>query len=512
MIGIDAAELKLIKRWMDEGHLPNLRAMRERGAFGPMTSTASWLVGSPWPSFYTGTSPAEHGMYHYLIWRPERMAHERPSSEWMPLQPFWRNIAAADRRVVAIDVPLAYAPKAFPGVEVSGWATHEILEPPASHPPKLMDWIYQKFGKPPFDNEETYLLPANRLLQVRDQCVRTTRLVGELGVAMMKKEPWDLFLICFAATHRGGHQLWDRTNMAGAASFSESQALQNALRDVYVACDAAVGRLVEQAGRHATVLVYSLHGMGSNVSRADVLREMLARVLANQRSSDAPVLKPRLADRLRALLPIRLRSWIKNRLPIAVQDRLTLFWRSGGTDWRFTRAFPAFCDLDGYIRINLRGREVAGVVEPGYEYEQLCAQIEQGLNTFVDQDTGEPVVDGIARIDDLYPVGRMRRYLPDLMIRWSPRPAAEHRCIVSPRYGAIRWPTPGHHPQGRSGNHWPDGFLMAAGANIAPGTSIEQAHVLDLAPTAYDLLGLPVPAHFQGQSLLPALNWKHGVH
>ena len=84
MIGIDAAEISLVEQWMTEGALPNLRSLKERGAYGPLASTAEWLVGSPWPTFYTSTGPSEHGMYHYLIWRPEHMATERPNSNWMP--------------------------------------------------------------------------------------------------------------------------------------------------------------------------------------------------------------------------------------------------------------------------------------------------------------------------------------------------------------------------------------------------------------------------------------------
>ena len=511
MIGIDAAEISLLQQWMDEDVLPNLRSLREKGAFGRLTSTAQWLVGSPWPSFYTGTLPSEHGMYHYLIWRPDRMAHERPSPDWMPLEPFWRRIAAAGRRVVAVDVPLAYAPQPYPGIEISGWATHEILEPPASHPPELMDWVYRRFGKPPFDNEEAHLLPAMRLIEVRDQCVNTTRLVGELGVVLMKEKPWDLYMICFAATHRGGHQLWDRTSMKGEASAEQMRALRNALKDVYIACDNAISQLIQHAGGETTILVYSLHGMGPNASRADVLREMLSRVLSDVADTRRPATRHRPLDRLRAFVPIRLRSWIKNRLPISVQDRLTLFWRTGGIDWGNTRAFAAFCDLDGYVRINLRGREAAGIVEPGEEYERLCAQICEALGTFVDEDTGAPIVDGIARSDQLYPTGRMRKHLPDLMIRWSASPAAAHRRIVSPRYGAIDWPTPGHHPQGRSGNHWPDGFLIAAGPRVPAGATLDRAHILDLAPTVYELLGLLPPAEMQGSSLLHALERSHDV-
>lgn len=501
MIGLDAAEVTLIERWMEDGILPNLRSLREQGVLARLESTAEWLVGSPWPSFYTGTSPAEHGMYHYLVWRPDHMATERPSSDWLPLHPFWRSLGKLGRRVVVVDVPLTYAPEDFEGVEISGWGTHEALEPPASHPPQLMDWVEKQFGKPPFNNEESHLLSAAELLKVRDQCVRTSELVGRLGGALMQEKTWDLFLICFAATHRGGHQLWDQTSRTGPASDQQVRDLEDALKTIYVACDAEIGRLVEQAGPRANTIVFSLHGMGPNVSRSDVLREMLARVLANRSSDNGSVAPSRIADRIRALLPVRFRSRVKRILPIPVQDRLTLLWRTGGIDWNTTKAFAAFCDLDGYIRINLRGREPSGIVEPGAEYDELCEQIVEGLRTFVDGDTGEPVVDAVARLDELYPEGRMCHHLPDLMIRWSPRPAAKHRVIRSTRYGTIPWPTPGHHPQGRSGNHRPDGFFVARGDRIQPETPIEDAHILDLVPTAYSLLDLSVPGHLPGRPL-----------
>jgi hypothetical protein len=134
--------------------------------------------------------------------------------------------------------------------------------------------------------------------------------------------------------------------------------------------------------------------MGPNASRSDVLREMLARTLADRVEPQGTAVRKRLVDRLRMLVPIEWRSWVKTRLPIAVQDRLTLFWRTGGIDWQRTRAFAAFCDLDGYVRINLRGREAEGIVEPGEEYVRLCDRICEGLKTFVDEDTGVPVVEG----------------------------------------------------------------------------------------------------------------------
>jgi predicted AlkP superfamily phosphohydrolase/phosphomutase len=510
MIGLDAAEVSLIERWMDDGVLPNLRSLRDRGAFGPLTSTAPWLVGSPWPSFYTGRPPSEHGMYHYLVWRPERMRHERPAAQWLPLNPFWRSIASS-RRVLAVDMPLTYAPQSFEGMEISGWATLETLDPPASHPPELLNWAYSNFGKTPLGQEEGYPLTAARLLKVRDHCVSTSTRVGDLGAALMQRQPWDLFMICFTTTHRAGHQLWDLSSMVGEATEAQASALAEALRAVYVACDAAIGRLVSTAGNDVTTLVFSLHGMGANVSGAELLPEMLRRVLAERDGASQPGARPDITDRLRALLPARLRSWIKNRLPTSTQDWLTMFWRTRAVDWSSTPAFVALCDLDGYIRINQRGREASGIVEPGAEFDALCDQIKKGLHSFVAADNGQPVIDAIIRIDELFPGERTSAHLPDLMVRWCQNPAALHRGIVSPQYGFIAWPTPGGDALGRSGNHRPDGFLLASGARVARGIPIQGAHILDLVPTAYDLLGLPRPVHLTGHSLLPALERPIGI-
>ncbi|HWS03029.1 MAG TPA: alkaline phosphatase family protein [Gammaproteobacteria bacterium] len=502
MIGLDAAEISLVRQWMDAGMLPNLRALRERGAFGPMRSTARWLVGSPWQSFFTSQTPVDHGMYHFLVWRPARMAHARPSKDWLPLQPFWRELAARGQRVIAIDVPQAYAPDAYDGIEVSGWATHEILDPPASSPPDLLSRITRQFGTAPFDPEVTHPLTVDQLREVRDQCINTARLVGDLGVDLMQNHPWDLSIVCFSSTHRGGHQLWDLSGLKGAATAEQRAELGNALRDVYIACDAAIGRVVQQAGADANIIMFSLHGMGPNASRADVLPEMLTRILADKSSSGESLRKARFTDRLRALIPNEFRSRIKSRLPFWLQDKLTLYWRTGDIDWSSTRAFAAFGDLDGYIRINLRGREAQGIVAPGDEYQTLCKQIIDGLKTFVDEDSGEPLVETVGMTDEIFPRGAQRDLIPDMIVHWTPGAASRHRRIVSPRYGVIPWPTPGRHPQGRGGNHRPAGFVLACGDAFEPGGNIERADILDLAPTVYELLDQPVPASFRGHSLL----------
>jgi predicted AlkP superfamily phosphohydrolase/phosphomutase len=46
LIGLDAAEPRLIEQWTEDGSLPTLCTLRREGAYARLRSTAGWLVGS----------------------------------------------------------------------------------------------------------------------------------------------------------------------------------------------------------------------------------------------------------------------------------------------------------------------------------------------------------------------------------------------------------------------------------------------------------------------------------
>jgi len=83
--------------------------------------------------------------------------------------------------------------------------------------------------------------------------------------------------------------------------------------------------------------------------------------------------------------------------------------------------------------------------------------------------------------------GRRLDLLPDLVVRWSDRPATNVDYVSSPRHGEVRRPGVG---SGRSGAHVPQAWAL-----LVPGSSGREGpgaapHVIDLAPTALALLGV----------------------
>lgn len=141
-------------------------------------------------------------------------------------------------------------------------------------------------------------------------------------------------------------------------------------------------------------------------------------------------------------------------------------------------ALPSFSD--GYVRVNLEGRERDGVV-PLHEYEQTLDEIETELRACVDPRTGEPVVKDVLRARADNPMDPDGAY-PDLVVGWShPIEAFEH-----PLVGMI-----GPFPLHRTGTHTPNGFAFITGPDINP-ADLGTRSVLDLPPTILALLGREV--------------------
>ncbi len=495
MVGLDAADFLLVERWAREGRLPNLAALMASGTRGRLRSSARLLAGSPWPTFFTGRSPAEHGLYHDFQWRQERMGFAAPSPDWLPTTPFWRRLDA-DLRVVTYDVPFLLDLDGAAGREVIGFAGHDRLTAPMTHPPELLRQIEAEFGGLEMIREGYGVRTPGELLALRDFLVEITRRSTRVAVRLLE-EPWDLAVLGFGATHRAGHRLWDRSSADRPLSGEEGARFDRALEDVYAECDRTIGALVECAP-DARVLVFALHGMMVNACRNDMLDAMLARALEGP---EARTPRPGLIRRLGEALPLALRRAASRAVPGPLRDGIVTRWATGGRDWSRTQAFTLRADLQGYIRINLRGREPEGIV-PADALDGLCERISEGLASFRDATSGEPVVAEVVRLREVWGDGERMDRLPDLIVRWVDTPAKVHEALASDRLGRIERETPGRIPNGRSGNHRGEGFLVASGPGIPSDAALEApGDIRDLAPTVLELLGHPALEGLEGRPL-----------
>ena len=66
ILGIDGATWDILKPWISNGELPNLKKLLDKGAEGYLKTVIPPLSCTAWTSFFTGTNPGKHGILEYL--------------------------------------------------------------------------------------------------------------------------------------------------------------------------------------------------------------------------------------------------------------------------------------------------------------------------------------------------------------------------------------------------------------------------------------------------------------
>ncbi len=149
----------------------------------------------------------------------------------------------------------------------------------------------------------------------------------------------------------------------------------------------------------------------------------------------------------------------------------------------------------GQIWVNMRGREPEGVVAPGREYDDVCDVLIAALrDDWRDPATDEPVVECVLRKGDAY-TGEYLFKAPDLIVVYRPGYGPSPRARAIALDGAsVRPGASDTHP------HAPYARLVAGGPAFARRGRME-GRLIDVVPSLMYLLGLPIPAHVDGQVL-----------
>jgi predicted AlkP superfamily phosphohydrolase/phosphomutase len=162
-----------------------------------------------------------------------------------------------------------------------------------------------------------------------------------------------------------------------------------------------------------------------------------------------------------------------------------------------TRAIALPSDINGYVRLNLKGREPYGSIDPGATAEAALSDIRQALLELKDPVSGERIVTTVLTAEEAF--GRDHHPdLPDLMVSFRSDLGALEAC-VSDRVGLVRVP---HQIVNRTGDHTPEGRLWIAGDGFDRTGGTDTANGLDLAPTILSLLEVPIPPELAGRSVV----------
>jgi predicted AlkP superfamily phosphohydrolase/phosphomutase len=537
---------------MNEGYLSTLSSLRQQGTYGYLNNTDYYATETEWTTFLTGCTPYETGYWRPLDFNPENYDIGEPirSYDFVEHHPFYSHLGV-DHQVALFDMPQVPLMAGVNGIQIAAWGAQDPQVPSGSIPSQLFDEIVTTHGSHPAfmkcfgDNwwDQRYLDFLADALKVGIS--RRASICRDL----LRRDAWDLFLTVFSETHSAGHNFWHLSQEQHPLHAVAQTRWQGGdpLLATFEAIDRAIADILAVVPQQAYVMVFSCLSMGDNTNELPTmvfLPELLYRfnfpgqmALAPGRIHTPPPPPVTHSSRRNWGQEVwQLRNganpvWrsLQRQLPKQLYYRLAKLdegwhqWHQGGqlglsspkhlTEqgvrlawqpaswyrplWPTMKAFALPCFSDGLIRINLKGREAQGIVEPD-EYDALCDELTRHLYELRDARTGDRAVSDVVRTRKT-PTHHPKLPDADLIVIWRDRPMD---VVDSPSFGRI-----GPVPYRRSGGHQNGGFLIARGPGITSGSALPPGHVVDLAPTILNLMGATIPDHLRGAPLIHA-DWS----
>jgi predicted AlkP superfamily phosphohydrolase/phosphomutase len=271
-----------------------------------------------------------------------------------------------------------------------------------------------------------------------------------------------LLAFVFDTTDRIQHIYW-RVKDTKHPAYNESYAIKyrNVIEDYYQRMDVILQKVLEFIDERTDIIILSDHGF-SSFRRA-----------------------------------VNLNSWlVRNGLMVlrrpAVDNEGDPLFKN--VIWEKTKAYAVGFSS---IYLNLRGREGRGIVNPGYEAEQLKKKIAHVLTQLRDPETGGTVIRNVYSREELYS-GPYVNEAPDLVVGFE----SHYRASWQTAIGGVPPKILEDNQKKWSGDHIFDSTCIPGVFLINRKASVLHPKMIDIAPTILACLQIPKPDSMEGNSVL----------
>jgi predicted AlkP superfamily phosphohydrolase/phosphomutase len=483
IVSLDGATLGLVHRWSAEGRMPTLTSLMADGSFAEMRSTFPFNSAVAWTSLATGATAGRHGIYDFFLLR-EGSYGVRPATSSDRLVPaIWNIASGAGARVAVLNVPVTYPAEQINGVMVSGMDS-PALDDHAVHPEGYLSDLRHISPSYVIVSKATKAATRGDFDQVERELLLTLRARTAVALSLARPRDLDLLIVNLETTEKSHHFFWQHHDPSHPRYDPATPARwRDAIARVYQAVDIEIGRLID-AFSPDTVFVLSDRGAGPSKDWVLFVNDWLAAegFIELGQGRRGTLLRRLHRAAIRGLsVPARRRLRGMAGGAVGRVKDTSLY---GGVDWSETRAYA---QLRSSIRLNLAGREPAGIVRPA-ESEELLAQVAaRALELRLP--TGEPVFTEARSGLEVYPGGAPGG--PDLVMypvhglqikgrNISGEPGFLHR---PDRAGAYL----------PSGVHTDIGMVVAAGSGIGRVGAAALTDIRQSAPSILSVMGIPLP-------------------
>jgi predicted AlkP superfamily phosphohydrolase/phosphomutase len=244
-IGIDGVPWSLIAD--NPGEFPNLTALAEDGAGGPIESIVPPESSACWPALTTGTNPGETGVYGFQDREIDSYDTYVPMGNDVQATRVWDRVTEDDRKATVMNVPVTFPPQRNVQRMVSGFLSPGVDK--AAHPEALREYldsigykidVNAKLGHQ--DDRTEFVEDAHETLDARFDAFEH----------YVQQDDWDLFFGVFMTTDRVNHVLFK--------DYVEDGEFAEEFMAFYRQLDSYLGQLRNKLADDVTLVIASDHG------------------------------------------------------------------------------------------------------------------------------------------------------------------------------------------------------------------------------------------------------------
>ena len=247
IFGLDGGTWAVFDPLIEEGYMPNLKKLIEKGVSGVLKSTIPPVTPAAWTSFQTGMNPGKHGVFSFIQFDKDKKKFSFVNSDSIMVETVFEYLSRNGFKVISINLPVTYPPKHINGVMIGCFLTPSI-KCDFIYPPHLKEIILKRFPNytvspvelvykfNPFKSKRDFEKFLNGMLaQIKEK--------KELALYLMNNHEWDMFFVQFQSLDSFQHILWpylDRTHPL----FDNTKYKQLA-SSYFVELDTAIGEILE---------------------------------------------------------------------------------------------------------------------------------------------------------------------------------------------------------------------------------------------------------------------------
>ena len=283
LVGWDGADWKVIHPMLDKGMLPNLERIVNEGVIGNLATLYPELSPMLWTSISTGKRPFKHGIYGFTEPDPHSGGVRPITIVSRRTKAIWNILSQAGKKNIVVGWWPSHPAEPINGVMVSNHYHRAVadkdkpwpVQPGTVHPRRLIRNLAE-LRYHPQQLDAGHIMPfvpkAADVDQDKDKRLSTLgKIIGETlsirnaSLAIMHHEPWDFAAIYFDAIDHFSHAFMryhpPREEWVQEKDF---ELYNEVVTGGYKLHDIILGRILEEAGEDATVILVSDHGFHSD--------------------------------------------------------------------------------------------------------------------------------------------------------------------------------------------------------------------------------------------------------